>query len=181
LGSYYYSSLVYIIFFFYRNPFIIFLSSINSLEITIRFHRLFIIIRNSVIIRPGDRKGILHLLLFNFHRIINRDFFSLYFVGFIHFISFFIFFYSISLAFIYFSFYHFIYISIYYVLVFILSFIILSFSGILFSITNEISFTIISLSSSDKFFLESWFFIRNYYYITNYHRNLLRFTLYIRS
>ena len=39
----------------------------------------------------------------------------------------------------------------------------------------------ISLSSSDKFFLESWFFIRNYYYITNYHRNLLRFTLYIRS
>ena len=53
--------------------------------------------------------------------------------------------------------------------------------GILFSITNEVSFTIISLSSSDKFFLESWFFIRNYYYITNYHRNLLRFTLYIRS
>jgi hypothetical protein len=47
--------------------------------------------------------------------------------------------------------------------------------------TNEISFTIISLSSSDKFFLESGFFIRNYYYITNYHRNLLRFTLYIRS
>ena len=43
------------------------------------------------------------------------------------------------------------------------------------------SFTIISLSSSDKFSLESWFFIRNYYYITNYHRNLLKFTLYIRS
>ena len=57
----------------------------------------------------------------------------------------------------------------------------LSFSVILFSILNEISFTIISLSSSDKFFLESWFFISNYYYITNYHRNLLRFTLYIRS
>ena len=53
--------------------------------------------------------------------------------------------------------------------------------GILFCIINEISFTIISLSSSDKFFLESRFFIRNYYYITNYHRNLLRFTLYIRS
>merc|ERR1739848_788394 len=52
---------------------------------------------------------------------------------------------------------------------------------IIFCITNEISFTIISLSSSDKFFLESWFFIRNYYYITNYYRNLLRFTLYIRS
>merc|ERR1712007_334997 len=44
-------------------------------------------------------------------------------------------------------------------------------SGV-FCITNEISFTIISLSSSDKFFLESGFFIRNYYYITNYHRNL---------
>merc|ERR1712137_980723 len=44
---------------------------------------------------------------------------------------------------------------------------------ILFCIINEISFTIISLSSSDKFFLESRFFIRNYYYITNYHRNLL--------
>ena len=39
---------------------------------------------------------------------------------------------------------------------------------IIFCITNEISFTIISLSSSDKFFLESRFFIRNYYFITNY-------------
>ena len=57
----------------------------------------------------------------------------------------------------------------------------LFFNEIIFCITNEISFTIISLSSSDKFFLESGFFIRNYYYITNYHRNLLRFTLYIRS
>merc|ERR1712137_10686 len=47
---------------------------------------------------------------------------------------------------------------------------------IIFCITNEISFTIISLSSSDKFFLESGFFIRNCYYITNYHRNLLSFT-----
>merc|ERR1712190_612245 len=47
---------------------------------------------------------------------------------------------------------------------------------IIFYITNEISFTIISLSSSDKFFLESGFFIRNCYYITNYHRNLLSFT-----
>merc|ERR1712151_174588 len=52
---------------------------------------------------------------------------------------------------------------------------------IIFCITNEISFTIISLSSSDKFFLESGFFIRSCYYITNYHRNLLSFTLYIRS
>ena len=52
---------------------------------------------------------------------------------------------------------------------------------IIFCITNEISSTIISLSSSDKLFLESGFFIRNYYYITNYHWNLLRFTLYIRS
>ena len=52
---------------------------------------------------------------------------------------------------------------------------------IIFCITNEISFTIISLSSSDKFFLESWFSSWNYYYITNYHWNLLRFTLYIRS
>merc|ERR1711972_744325 len=50
---------------------------------------------------------------------------------------------------------------------------------IIFCITNEISFTIISLSSSDKFFLESGFFIRSCYYITNYHRNLLSFTLYI--
>ena len=52
---------------------------------------------------------------------------------------------------------------------------------IIFCITNEISFTIISLSSSDKFFLKSWFSSWNYYYITNYHWNLLRFTLYIRS
>ena len=50
----------------------------------------------------------------------------------------------------------------------------------LFCITNEISFTIISLSSSDKFFLKSWFSSWNYYYITNYDRNLLRITLYIR-
>merc|ERR1712186_174069 len=50
-----------------------------------------------------------------------------------------------------------------------------------FCIINEISFTIISMSSSDKFFLESGFFIRSCYYITNYHRNLLGFTLYIRS
>merc|ERR1712166_699917 len=48
------------------------------------------------------------------------------------------------------------------------------FFGILFCITNEISFTIISLSSSDKFFLESWFFISSCYYITNCHRNLLK-------
>ena len=47
-------------------------------------------------------------------------------------------------------------------------------------ITNEISFTIISLSFDHKLFLEYWFFIRNYYFITNYYRNLLRFTLYIR-
>ena len=52
---------------------------------------------------------------------------------------------------------------------------------IIFCITNEISFTIISLSFSDKFFLEFWFSSWNYYYITNYHWNLLRFTLYIRS
>ena len=52
---------------------------------------------------------------------------------------------------------------------------------IIFCITNEISFTIISLSSSDKFFLESWFSSWNYYFLTNYHWNLLRFTLYIRS
>merc|ERR1711988_1890316 len=52
---------------------------------------------------------------------------------------------------------------------------------IIFCITNEISFTIISLSSSDKFFLESGFFIRSCYYVTNCHRNLLSFTLYIRS
>ena len=51
----------------------------------------------------------------------------------------------------------------------------------IFCITNEISFTIISLSSSDKFFLESWFSSWNYYFLTNYHWNLLRFTLYIRS
>ena len=38
---------------------------------------------------------------------------------------------------------------------------------IIFCITNEISFTIISLSSSDKFFLESWFSSWNYYYITD--------------
>ena len=55
------------------------------------------------------------------------------------------------------------------------------FLEIIFCITNEITFRIISLSSSDKFFLESGFFLRNYYYNTNYHRNLLRFTLYIRS
>ena len=48
----------------------------------------------------------------------------------------------------------------------------LFFNEIIFCITNEISFTIISLSSSDKFILESGFFIRNYYYITNYLRNL---------
>jgi len=54
-------------------------------------------------------------------------------------------------------------------------------SRIIFCITNEISFTIISLSSSDKFFLESGFFIRSCYYVTNCHRNLLSFTLYIRS
>ena len=54
-------------------------------------------------------------------------------------------------------------------------------SRIIFCITNEISSTIISLSSSDKFFLKSWFSSWNYYYITNYHWNLLRFTLYIRS
>ena len=53
-------------------------------------------------------------------------------------------------------------------------------SRIIFCITNEISSTIISLSSSDKFFLKSWFSSWNYYYITNYHWNLLRFTLYIR-
>ena len=58
---------------------------------------------------------------------------------------------------------------------------IFEFLFLIFCITNEISFTIISLSSSDKLFLESGFFIRNYYYITNYHWNLLRFTLYIRS
>merc|ERR1712012_1461476 len=51
----------------------------------------------------------------------------------------------------------------------------------IFCITNEISFTIISLSSSDKFFLESWFSSWNYYFLTNYHWNLLSFTLYIRS
>ena len=51
----------------------------------------------------------------------------------------------------------------------------------IFCITNEISFTIISLSSSDKFFLESWFSSWNYYFLTNYHWNLLVFTLYIRS
>ena len=56
-----------------------------------------------------------------------------------------------------------------------------AFMSFLFCITNEISFTIISLSSSDKFFLKSWFSSWNYYYITNYHWNLLRFTLYIRS
>ena len=50
----------------------------------------------------------------------------------------------------------------------------------IFCITNEISFTIISLSFDHKLFLEYWFFIRNYYFITNYYRNLLRFTLYIR-
>ena len=50
---------------------------------------------------------------------------------------------------------------------------IFEFLFLIFCITNEISFTIISLSSSDKLFLESGFFIRNYYYITNYHRNLL--------
>merc|ERR1711959_890070 len=50
------------------------------------------------------------------------------------------------------------------------------FFGILFSIPNEISFTIISLSSSDKFFFEYWFFISSCYYITNCHRNLLSFT-----
>merc|ERR1711935_23554 len=38
-------------------------------------------------------------------------------------------------------------------------------NGIIFCITNEISFTIISLFSSDKFFLESGFFIRSCYYI----------------
>merc|ERR1712178_202283 len=48
---------------------------------------------------------------------------------------------------------------------------------IIFCIINEISFTIISLSSSDKFFLESRFFIRSCYYITNYHRNLLCFLI----
>merc|ERR1711871_533554 len=46
-----------------------------------------------------------------------------------------------------------------------------------FSIPNEISFRIISLSSSDKLLLESWFFISSCYYITNCHRNLLSFTL----
>lgn len=51
---------------------------------------------------------------------------------------------------------------------------------LIFFITNEISFTIISLSSDHKLFLESWFFIRDYYFITNYIWNLLRFTLYIR-
>merc|ERR1712194_632020 len=51
--------------------------------------------------------------------------------------------------------------------------------GIIFCITSEISFTIISLSSSDKFFLEFWFSSWNCYCITNYHWNLLRFTLYI--
>jgi len=38
---------------------------------------------------------------------------------------------------------------------------------IIFCITNEISFRIISLSSDHKFFLECWFSIRNYYYIWN--------------
>merc|ERR1711974_461648 len=52
---------------------------------------------------------------------------------------------------------------------------------IIFYITNEISFTIISLSSTNKFFLEPWFSPWNYYYITNYYWNLLRFTLYFRS
>ena len=47
----------------------------------------------------------------------------------------------------------------------------------IFCITNEISFTIISLSSSDKFFLESGFFIRNYYYIRCEQRNYLQHTV----
>ena len=52
---------------------------------------------------------------------------------------------------------------------------------IIFYITNEISFTIISLSSTNKFFLEPWFSPWNYYYNTNYYWNLLRFPLYFRS
>jgi len=53
-------------------------------------------------------------------------------------------------------------------------------SFLFFCITIKISFTIISLSSSNKFFLEYWFSIRNYYYITNYYWNIFIFILYIR-